>query len=276
MIDLFVMGTASLDTLHLADGRTAYTAGGAGLYTALAAHRAGARVGLFAPKPEPMPEPLRPAAERLLWYGPMISPDRLPRLEIEHHGGGRATLVAASWGAEAELLPEQLPPVTAGSAIIHIAALSTAQRQLDFLDQLKRQTASLERPPLISVGTYARLVYNDTGRVRRLFEQADLFFMNENEANGLFGSVDQAQTRPTARLFVTLDAKGALVIEAGRSNFVAGHPVTEVDPTGAGDTFCGAVLAALAQGQAALPAAQAAVKLAAQTVSAVGPAALLT
>jgi len=276
MIDVFVIGTASLDTLHLAGGRTVFTGGGAGLYTALAAHRAGARVGLFAPKPEPLPEPLRPAAERLLWRGPTISPDRLPRLEIEHHGGGRATLLAASWGAEAELLPEQLPPVAAGSAIIHIAALSTAQRQLDFLDQLKRQAALRQRPPLISVGTYARLVYNDAGRVRRLFELADLFFMNENEANGLFGSVGQAQTRPNARLFVTLDAKGALVIEGGQATFVAGHSAVEVDPTGAGDTFCGAVLAALAQGKSALSAAQAAVKLAAQTVSAVGPEALLT
>ncbi|HMR66771.1 MAG TPA: hypothetical protein PKE64_22400 [Anaerolineae bacterium] len=39
---VFVIGTASLDVLHLADGRTVQTAGGAGLYTALAAHRAGA------------------------------------------------------------------------------------------------------------------------------------------------------------------------------------------------------------------------------------------
>lgn len=57
LYDIFVIGTASLDVLHLADGRTANTAGGAGLYTALAARQAGARTGLYAPQPEPVPEP---------------------------------------------------------------------------------------------------------------------------------------------------------------------------------------------------------------------------
>jgi ribokinase len=275
MIDVFVIGTASLDVLHLADGRTVQTVGGAGLYTALAAYRAGARAGLFAPKPEPLPEPFRPVAKRLVWLGPIISPDRLPRLEIEHHGSGRATLLAASWGAEADLLPHTMPPAVAEAAIIHIAALSSAQRQLDFLEALREQCRSDGQKPLISVGTYARLVYNDTDGVRRLFALADLFFMNENEANGLFGSVAQAQTRPDARLFITLDAQGSLVIEGNRAMHVPGQPAAEVDPTGAGDTFCGAVLAGLARGETALTAAQIAVKLAAQTVSSVGPGALI-
>lgn len=273
--DICVIGTASLDVLHLANGQLARTAGGAGLYTALAAHKTGAAVSLFAPKPEPIPKPLQPAATRLRWRGPIILPDALPRLEIEHHGGGKATLLDASWGAEAQLAPQIMPNAVSESQIVHIAALSSAERQLEFLAELhRRRSAAGGRAPLLSAGTYARLVYGDTERVRRLFNQTDLFFMNENEARGLFGSVGQAQTRPDALLFVTLDAEGALVIEGQQVTHVPGHSAAEIDPTGAGDTFCGATLAGLIQGQSPVAAAERAVKLAAQTVSAVGPSAL--
>lgn len=278
--NIFVIGTASLDTLHFA-GQTAHTAGGAGLYTALAAARLGARVGLFAPRPDPMPTPLQPMAGRLHWVGPVIPPEALPRLEIEHHGGGRATLRDAAWGAEPQLIPAAMPGEVSQAAIVHIAALSTAQRQLDFLHavvsgQWSRGQETLQRlRPRVSVGTYARLVYGDTGRVRRLFELADIFFMNENEASGLFGSVEKARTRPGALLFVTLGQAGALVIEGKRATHVPGQPAAELDPTGAGDTFCGATLAGLVQGESPLTATQRAVALAALTVRAVGPEALI-
>jgi sugar/nucleoside kinase (ribokinase family) len=271
-VDLFVIGTASLDVLHFG-GQTLEAAGGAGLYTALAAQRAGVRTGLIAPRPEPMPAALQPAVERLEWLGPVITVDDLPRLEIEHHGGGQATLLAASWGAEARLTVDAIPPEVTEATFIHIAALSTAQRQLDVLQAVRQLMGT--HGPRLSVGTYARLAYGETGRVRRLFELADLFFMNENEARGLFGRVEQAQTRPEALLFITLGEAGALVIEGDRVTHISGQPAIELDPTGAGDTFCGATLAGLARGLSPLAAATAAAVLAAQVVSQVGPAALL-
>lgn len=273
--EVFVIGTASLDVLHFA-GQTAEAAGGAGLYTALAARQAGVQAALLAPKPEPVPELLQPVEERVQWVGPLISPAELPRLEIKHHGGGRATLVAASWGAEAKLTPADIPALVVKSRFVHIAALSSAQRQLDFLQEIqrRREAAGLDRPS-ISVGTYGRLVSGDSERVRRLLAGADLFFMNENEATGLFGSVGQARTRPGALLFVTLGEQGVLVIQGDRATPVPGQAVAELDPTGAGDTFCGATLAGLAQGQTSVAAARQAVELAARTVGAVGPEALL-
>jgi sugar/nucleoside kinase (ribokinase family) len=222
-----------------------------------------------------MPASLLPVAERLQWIGPKIGPDDLPRLKIEHHGGGKATLLDASWGAEPRLTPDLMPDSITDAQIVHIAALSSAERQLRFLRELKQRRGDSSRKQLISVGTYAQLVYGDTDRVRHLFEQADVFFMNENEATGLFGSVSQARTRAGAVLFVTLDAEGALVIDGEQVTHMPGHPVPELDPTGAGDTFCGAALAGLVNGQSPQEAAREAVKLAAQTVSAVGPAALL-
>ena len=270
---IFVIGTASLDTLHLAAG-TAHTIGGAGLYTALAARAAGATAGLFAPVPEPMPPTLQPITERLQWYGPTIAPADLPRLEIAHHGHGQATLLDASWGAEASLTPSQLPAAARDARVIHIAALSTAQRQWDFVQALRCPQGERGRPRL-SVGTYARLAYGATARVRTLFEQAEYFFMNANEAVGLFGGVEHAVTQPETWLFVTLGADGVLAITGREVVHIPGHPVTEIDPTGAGDTLCGATLAGIARGLAPITAAEQAVILAARTVGAVGPAALL-
>jgi sugar/nucleoside kinase (ribokinase family) len=76
-------------------------------------------------------------------------------------------------------------------------------------------------------------------------------------------------------LFVTLGAQGAMVIVGNQHTYIPGQATTEVDATGAGDTFCGATLARLARQEAPAVAAERAVALAARTVSAVGPAALL-
>ena len=52
MNHLLVIGGASFDVLHLQD-QTVATAGGAGMYTAMAARRCGAPVSLFGPRPDP-------------------------------------------------------------------------------------------------------------------------------------------------------------------------------------------------------------------------------
>jgi ribokinase len=268
-----VIGTASFDMLHVA-GSVRHTIGGAGLYTALAVHRAGAKAHLMAPRPEPLPALFAPVVERVQWTGPAIVPEALPRLEIAHHGQGRATLLDVSWGAEAEMTPSALSLDVQQMATIHIAALSSAQRQLEFV-QAVRAIRGEQARPCISVGTYARLVQNETEIVQQLFLLADCFFMNENEAQGLFGTLDRARTRPNALLCITLGDQGALVIEGDQATYIPVYPVEERDPTGAGDTFCGATLAGLAMGLRPADAAARAVELAAQTVSDTGPAALL-
>lgn len=267
---ILIVGGVSLDVLHLPDGRTVEVPGGAGLYTALGAAAAGARVTLLAPRPEPLPAPLASIPRYLTWRGPAIAPARLMRLEIAHHGGGRATLLNADWGAVAEMLPAALPPALRAWSSVHVAALGAAARQLEFLTAARARGARV-----ISAGTYARAVSGETETVRALWAQADLFFLNENEAQGLFGSAAAARARPGGRLFITLGERGALVAEAAQTMLVPGQPQPEVDPTGAGDVFCGAVLAGLARGLDALAAAAAAMPLAARQVTAVGPAALL-
>ena len=63
MNQLLVVGGASFDILHLVD-RTVESVGGAGMYTAMAAHRCGAQVAMFYLRPDPYPEPLKPVAAR--------------------------------------------------------------------------------------------------------------------------------------------------------------------------------------------------------------------
>jgi ribokinase len=271
-VDLFVIGTTSFDTLHLADKTTHQTVGGAGLYTALAAHRIGVEAGLFGPRPVPMPESLQPIADRLTWLGPEITPTEIAHLEIAHHGSGKAKLINASWGAEPDFMPHNIPQTVINTPIVHIAALSSAQRQLDFLIALLQDKPE---DTLISVGTYGKLVHEDLERVKQLFDLADIFFMNESEATGFFGSVEQAISQPEGILFVTLGESGVLVIIDDEKTLIPAVSTHEVDPTGAGDTFCGATLAGLLQGMSPIDAAQQAVILASQTVSAIGPAALI-
>lgn len=266
--DLLVIGGASLDILHFG-GRTVRSAGGAGLYTAAAAVRAGARAAMFAPRPDPTPDTLQPAAARIDWLGPAVPPDLLPHFEIAHHGGGRAELVNARWGAESRLHSADLPADLSGVTLVHVAALGTTARQADFVRAARQRGAAR-----VSAGTYGRAVYGETEAVRALWELADLFFMNENEATGLFGTPAAAHTAPGKLLFVTLGERGALVLQGDHVTHVPGMAATELDPTGAGDTFCGATLAGLARGEHPVMAARQAIALAAHMIGAVGPAAL--
>lgn len=268
--DLLVIGTVSMDTLHFA-GQTAIVPGGAGLYTALAATKAGASVTLFAPVPDPIPEILRPIPKLIKWIGPIISPEKLPRLEIAHYGQGKAELLHASWAGTSELSIAAIPLDLARFAWIHLAALETAQRQLDFL------WACRQHPNLkISVGTYAKIVHEEKIKVQKLFAEADFFFMNENEAKGLFGSISDLAIDADKLLFVTCGKEGALIVQSHGLVRIPGVLATELDPTGAGDTFCGATLAKLIWGLAPEDAASFGVQLAARMIEGVGPTFLLT
>jgi ribokinase len=278
-LDILVIGGASLDVYHLANGQTVHSPGGAGLYTALAATCSGARTGMFAPRPDPMPEPLLAAASRLEWIGPIIPPDQLPRFEIAHYGNGRAALLNASWGGEMSITPETFPHDQVAPSIIHSAALHTAERQLNFAKRLTADFRSLKdfgSLPRLSAGTYSKICANEPDTVRELMSWCDFFFMNENEANLLFGSVDQVRAQPGQIIFVTLAERGALVMQGDHVTRVAGHPANELDPTGAGDTFCGATLTHLAHGEHPVMAAQSAVLLCAEMIGAVGPTRLLS
>jgi sugar/nucleoside kinase (ribokinase family) len=268
MARLLVIGSPSLDILHFA-GQTHSSAGGAGMYTAMAAHRCGAQVSIFAPLPEPMPEALLPVTERLQsWYGPTVPPTEMPHFEISHEGD-TATYLNFIIRAEADLVPEMLPDDLSEFDCVHIIALGDANRQHTFLKACRQRGAKC-----ISLGTFIDSVMNAPDIVRSSIQKSDVFFMNENEAICLFGSVEEAKTWPGKVIYITLGERGAVVVQGAHQTYLPVVLVKALDPTGAGDAFCGAALAHLLLGCHPILAARLAMPLAAEKTEHVGPTSL--
>ena len=265
---LFVVGSPSLDLLHFR-GRSVRSAGGAGLYTALAAQRAGARVTIVAPRPEPMPPELA-AADRLLdWRGPPVPPDALPHFEIEYLPDGRTVYRQAVRGSEGDIRFGDVPDRESG-AFAYVVPLLDPELQLGFARRLSG--AGMR----VGCGTYAPGIRAQRPVVERVVEASDYFFCNEEEAGLLWGSIDDVRVAPGRVVCVTRGARGARVVLGDHPIDVAAPAVEELDPTGAGDTFCGTALARIASGDHPVIAARGAAASAARTVTAVGPAALLS
>jgi hypothetical protein len=263
---ILIIGGASLDTLAGADD---LLAGGAGLYTAMASHRSGAAVTLYAPRPAPMPPALQQVADSLKWLGPAVTAEDLPHFEIAYEDG-RTTYVEASFGAEESLSPQDLPDDLSKFDCVHIVPLGNLRQQHTFMHACRERAARR-----ISAGTALHLIDKWPDDAAAVLDGSDLFFMNEEEAVRLFGSLENVRSRPGQTLFITRGSEGATVIQGENATLLPGIATNVVDPTGAGDTFCGATLVSLANGAHPVMAASQAMPLAAQSIEAVGPAALM-
>jgi hypothetical protein len=98
-LKILVIGGASLNTLQGAEN---FVPGGAGMYTAMSAHRSGAKVTLYAPRPVPMPNALLAVNAGLTWLGPEIAQEHFAHFE-SHYEEGRANNVKAEFGTEDSL-----------------------------------------------------------------------------------------------------------------------------------------------------------------------------
>jgi ribokinase len=263
---LTIIGGASIDKLHVSSG-TVQVAGGAGLYTALAARRAGIDVTMVAPRPSPVPRELEAVAAVLDWRGPEVKAEGLPHFDISYDAEGRRKLHIDRQGSEGGLEPERIIADLAPGPV-YVVPLTDSRLQLEFIRQLKASGR------WVACGTYPCGAREDTEIVRAVFDAADAFFCNEEEAEVLFEASEGA-TRPGKLLFVTCGTRGVRVFQGGHLTEVVAVPATEVDPTGAGDAFCGGTLAALARGAHPVQAARLGAAVAAQSVSGVGPAALV-
>ncbi|CAN5401439.1 ribokinase [soil metagenome] len=109
-----------------------------------------------------------------------------------------------------------------------------------------------------------------------LFDSLDYLIVNEHEACLIGESEDLDVASATlakrvGRLIVTLGSKGSVLYESGKEVArVIAPRVKAVDTTGAGDTFCGAFAAAIAEGLSYAEAARFASAAAALSVQSVG------
>lgn len=266
MPEILIIGGASLDKLQ---GTAARVPGGAGMYTAISAHRSGGEITLYAPRPEPLPDALTTINERLTWLGPTIAAEDFAHFEI-HYEAGRANYVKAEFGTEDSLSIVELPQDLSGFDSVHLVPLGNLRRQREILHACRDRGARQ-----ISVGTALDLINEQPDTAKSLLQEADVLFMNEEEAERLFGSASAATSRAQQILYVTRGRHGVTVIQGDVRTDLPGVTAEVVDPTGAGDTFCGATLVGLATGLHPVMAARHAMPLAAQLTEAIGPAALL-
>jgi sugar/nucleoside kinase (ribokinase family) len=266
---LLIIGSPSIDILHIKN-RTVESIGGAGLYTALAAYRCGCQVSLYGIRPDPVPEVFMPLQERLVeWLGPTVPLADIPHFEIAHHGD-KAEYLIFDVGAEADLLPSQLPEDLSRYAGVHITSLGTADTQVRLVEVCRQRGAKL-----ISSGSFLNLIQESRKKVSELIFQSDVFFLNEDEAQEMFGSIEHANFDPEKFFFITRGKQGAIVVQGDYQTKLPAIQTNPLDPTGAGDTFCGATMAHLLQGEHPIMAARKAAALASEEIKHVGPTALL-
>ena len=269
MPHLLVIGSPSIDKLHFKN-LSVDSAGGAGLYTALAARRSGCIVSLYGPRPNCIPTPLKPLEKKLkAWLGPLVPLSEIPHFEISHEGD-KATYLEFFVGEEEQLDHTALPQDLSIYDGVHITALGKVRQQLRFADVCRERGAKL-----ISSGSFLNLIKENPDMVKTLIEKTDIFFINEEEAIEIFGSLDKVITKPGKIIFITRGEKGTIVGQGDFRTELPAVPSKVLDPTGAGDTFCGATLSHLLQGDHPIMAARKAMALASEEIEHVGPSALL-
>lgn len=240
------------------------------MYTTMAAKRSGVEVSMFAPKPEPMPVELEKVSVRLNnWLGPVVLPADLPHFEIQHLDD-KASYLSMTLGAEGKMLPVDLPDSLAEYDAVHLTPLGDCALQQAFLRSCRQRGAQM-----LSAGTYLCTIQKNPDLIRESIKLVDVFFMNEEEAILLYDSLDQVKAGAGKLIFVTLGGKGALVVQGEVQTRLTTRRIEAVDQTGAGDTFCGAVLAQLLLGSHPVMAAQKAMALSVEEISDIGPTALL-
>ena len=97
----------------------------------------------------------------------------------------------------------------------------------------------------------------------------DWFTPNAREAELMTGSTDPALLRAlgVANVVVTLGAQGCLLGTASGTTAIPAEPISVTHSTGAGDAFCGGLLAALLQGADPVEAAQLATRAATAAIA---------
>lgn len=152
------------------------------------------------------------------------------------------------------------------------------------LMQLEIPVPAVMEAARIASGAGALVVLNPApyGELpEELFRHVSLFIPNMTELSSFSGvkvcDVDSAVRaadvlfgKGVERMIVTMGSRGSLIVEKDGHEFVPAMKVDAVDTTGAGDTYCGALCVALAEGKTLSEAARFATAASAISVTKMG------
>jgi ribokinase len=259
--DLWVLGNLTIDDLVLSDGTTAMgLCGGNAIFAAIGGRLWSTRIGLAARIGPDFPrrhvQSLEAAGIQLA-----LSPTSAPTIHnwALYETPDRRRFV--NWldsgsHLDQSLLPAEVPPEASHARVCHIAPMPL-EVQVKLAKHLAQETT------LVSLDPHDEYIRRSEPQFLDLLRLVDLFLPSRQEAMLLFGrdapedaAVAFAARGPQA-VVIKLGAEGSLVYgpQLNHPVHVPALPVTAIDPTGAGDAFCGAFCVSYAHHPDALEAA---------------------
>jgi 2-dehydro-3-deoxygluconokinase len=204
---------------------------------------------------------------------------------VTHGERGHEFSYLRAGSAASRMAPAWLPrEQVRQSKILHVSgislAISTSARDTVFEAMAEARQAGT----LVSLDSNLRLklwsLHEARETITRAIGFADIFLPSVDDVIELSGRsepeaiMDWSHSLGAAKVALKLGAGGALVGDGQRRELIPGHDVQVVDATGAGDCFCGNLLARVAMGDAIFDAARyanAAAALAVEGFGAVAP-----
>ncbi|MEM3736586.1 MAG: carbohydrate kinase family protein [Candidatus Bathyarchaeia archaeon] len=162
----------------------------------------------------------------------------------------RATYLDSKLGSGKMIRVADLPPSwLCGDEYVHLSPMHPPKVQ-KFVERIRKISPST----WISVNSCIEYMKSHRNRriLKDLADDVDLFIVNEEEAMALAEdhSISSAAHRIKGRrIAITLGELGAVITEDGRSELIpalSGITMKPRDTTGAGDTWCGALVASYA------------------------------
>ncbi|GAA1302595.1 hypothetical protein Psi02_48150 [Planotetraspora silvatica] len=254
---VLVIGNLTIDDVVRSDGTVRMASpGGNVVYAALAARLWNPATGIVTRRGDDLPAEILTTLERLdvdtsgvrTVDGPTI------RNWVIYEDDGRRHWIyrtPAERSTEVAVRPDDIPSGRLGGApVVHLAAMPLAAAAA-LVEHIRTEAPDA----LITLDTHEDWV-GDPEAVLDLAARVDVFVPSREELAGVTGYDDPAEAaaglrrRGVPAVVVKLGSDGALVDAEGLPGQarVAAYPADVADTTGAGDTFCGALAAALAAG----------------------------
>jgi 2-dehydro-3-deoxygluconokinase len=204
---------------------------------------------------------------------------------VTHGAKGHEFSYLRAGSAASRMTPQWLPrDLVRQSKILHVSGISLAISPSARETVFEAMTTAREAGTLVSFDSNLRLKLWSLEEARTAITRAislcDIFLPSIDDVNVLSGLneaeaiVDWSHALGAKQVVLKCGADGALASDGQRRERVAARRVTVVDATGAGDCFCGNLLARIAFGDSLIDAARyanAAAAIAVQGFGAVAP-----